>query len=100
MISAYLAHLHLEETVAMPALWQYTGEEELSAALAAFRSSRTPEETLTDLRRMLPALPPAPRAAIVRGVVENAPGRADETLAAVSTTLSPTSVTHLSGPHT
>ncbi|MGG7575696.1 hemerythrin domain-containing protein [Streptomyces sirii] len=89
VISAYLSHLHLEETVAMPALWEYAGDEELSVVLAAFRSSRTPEQALTDLRRMLPALPPAPRAAIVRGVVETTPDQAAGTLVAVSATLSP-----------
>ncbi|MEV6840123.1 hemerythrin domain-containing protein [Streptomyces sp. NPDC051133] len=89
VISAYLAHLHLEETVAMPALWQYAGDTELGAVLAAFRASRTPEEALTDLRRMLPALPPAVRAAIARGVIEAAPGQEAGLLAAATTTLSP-----------
>ncbi|MFC5218449.1 hemerythrin domain-containing protein [Streptomyces coerulescens] len=89
VISAYLAHLHVEETVAMPALWQYAGADELGAVMSAFRASRTPEQALTDLHRMLPALPPAPRVAIVRGVLENAgPGQADRTLAAVCGTLS------------
>ncbi|MBB5926804.1 hemerythrin domain-containing protein [Streptomyces echinatus] len=89
VISAYLAHLHLEETVAMPALWQYASEQELAAVFTAFRASRTQEEALTDLHRMLPALPPASRAAIVRGVVDAVPGRADGTLATVSSTLDP-----------
>ncbi|MEU1011013.1 hemerythrin domain-containing protein [Streptomyces sp. NPDC005890] len=89
MISAYLAHLHVEETVAMPALWQYASEDELGAVFAAFRASRTPEQARSDLRKMLPALPPAPRAAIVRGVIGAVPDQAGSTLAAVSTTLSP-----------
>ncbi|WP_078504410.1 hemerythrin domain-containing protein [Streptomyces viridochromogenes] len=89
MISAYLAHLHVEETVAMPALWQYAGHDELTAVFAAFRASRTPEQALQDLRKMLPALPPAPRAAIVRGVIEAADDHADSTLAALATVLSP-----------
>ncbi|WP_175409894.1 hemerythrin domain-containing protein [Streptomyces sp. TRM64462] len=90
VISAYLAHLHAEETVAMPALWQYAAEQELAAVFAAFRASRTPEQGLADLRRMLPALPPAVRAAIVRGVLEAGPqDQAGTTLAALSTTLSP-----------
>ncbi|MGW3273861.1 hypothetical protein ACWDFH_20665 [Streptomyces kronopolitis] len=38
---------------------------------------------------MLPALPPADRAAIVREVVDSAPEQAGATLAAVSTTLGP-----------
>ncbi|MEV6563154.1 hemerythrin domain-containing protein [Streptomyces kronopolitis] len=89
VISAYLAHLHLEETVAMPALWQSASEEELRAVFDAFHSSRTPEEARTDLRRMLPALPPADRAAIMREVVDGAPEQAGATLAAVATTLGP-----------
>lgn len=89
VISSYLAHLHLEETVAMPALWQYASEQELGAVMAAFRSSRTPEEALTDLHRMLPALPPAPRAAIVREIIEHAPAPANQTLDTVSAHLSP-----------
>ncbi|MFG2795009.1 hemerythrin domain-containing protein [Streptomyces sp. NPDC048419] len=89
VISAYLAHLHLEETVAMPALWQYASDAELGAVFAAFRASRTPEEGLEDLRRMLPAVPPATRAAIVRNIVEAVPGQADSTLAALCSTLRP-----------
>lgn len=74
----------------MPALWQYAGAGELGAVMAAFRASRTPEQALTDLRRMLPALPPAPRVAIVRDVMAATPhGQADRTLAAVCATLSP-----------
>ncbi|MEU9481170.1 hypothetical protein AB0D93_36705, partial [Streptomyces sp. NPDC048191] len=54
-----------------------------------FRASRTPEEALTDLRRMLPALPPAVRTVIVRRIVETAPGQEAGLLAAATTTLSP-----------
>ncbi|GAA3141761.1 hypothetical protein GCM10017687_68210 [Streptomyces echinatus] len=86
---AYLAHLHLEETVAMPALWQHAADTELGAVLTAFRASRTPEEALIDLRRMLPALPPAVRAVIARAVVEAAPGQEAGLLAEATTTLSP-----------
>ncbi|MEU9482497.1 hemerythrin domain-containing protein [Streptomyces decoyicus] len=89
VISAYLAHLHVEETVAMPALWEYASEKELGAAFAAFRASRTQEQALTDLRRMLPALPPPTRAAIVRDVIKAAGERAAGTLAAATTTLTP-----------
>ncbi|MFI2765758.1 hemerythrin domain-containing protein [Streptomyces echinatus] len=89
VISAYLAHLHLEETVAMPALWQHAADTELGAVLTAFRASRTPEEALIDLRRMLPALPPAVRAVIARAVVEAAPGQEAGLLAEATTTLGP-----------
>ncbi|MYV70675.1 hypothetical protein GT043_33010, partial [Streptomyces sp. SID2131] len=50
MVSAYLAHLHAEETVAMPALWEHTTEDELEAVFAAFQASRTADEALADLR--------------------------------------------------
>lgn len=90
LISAYLAHLYAEETVAMPALWQTCGDDELGAVFGAFKASRTPEESLTDLRRMLPSLPPADRAAIVRATLAAGPDdEAGGTLAALSATLSP-----------
>lgn len=90
LISAYLAHLHAEETVAMPALWDRCSDTELGEVFTVFKASRTPEEGLTDLRRMLPSLPPAVRAAIVRATLEAAPDDdAGRTLAAVSTTLGP-----------
>ncbi|MEV6317141.1 hemerythrin domain-containing protein [Streptomyces sp. NPDC051776] len=64
LISAYLAHLHAEETVAMPALWNYCSGDELGAAFQAFLDSRTPDERALDMRRMLFALPPSVRAEI------------------------------------
>ncbi|MGW9439083.1 hemerythrin domain-containing protein [Streptomyces sp. NPDC055607] len=95
MVSAYLAHLHAEETVAMPALWEHTTEDELKAVFAAFQASRTADETLADLRAMLPALPPPTRTAIVRGAVGATPGEEHRTLAAVTTTLTPDQRRHL-----
>ncbi|MGW7433702.1 hemerythrin domain-containing protein [Streptomyces sp. NPDC054861] len=89
VIAAYLAHLHAEETVAMPALWENATDGELEAVFAAFRASRTADEALADLRAMLPALPAATRATIVRGAVEAAPGEEHRTLAALTTTLAP-----------
>ncbi|MFD7228248.1 hemerythrin domain-containing protein [Streptomyces sp. NPDC059881] len=90
LISAYLAHLHAEETVAMPALWDRCGDDELAAMFGAFRASRTAEESLGDLRRMLPALPPADRAAVARATVEAVPaGEAGRLLDALATTLTP-----------
>ena len=88
-ISAYLTHLHAEETVAMPALWDHCTDNELGTVFGTFRASRTPEQSLTDLYGMLPALPPAVRANIVRTVLAAGSGaEAGRTLAAISTTLS------------
>lgn len=90
LISAYLAHLHAEETVAMPALWKSCGDEELGAVFTAFRASRGAEESLTDLHRMLPSLPPAVRADIVRATLAAGPDEeAGRTLDTVSATLGP-----------
>jgi hemerythrin-like domain-containing protein len=90
LIGAYLAHLHVEETVAMPALWQACSDAELGAVFSAFKASRTSEEALEDLRRMLPSLPPSVRSAIVRATLAAGPDdEAGRTLAALSTTLTP-----------
>ncbi|MEU6082981.1 hemerythrin domain-containing protein [Streptomyces sp. NPDC047108] len=67
LISAYLAHLHAEETVAMPALRNSCGEDELRAAFRGFLASRTSEERALDMQRMLFALPPSVREEIAPG---------------------------------
>ncbi|MEU6057885.1 hemerythrin domain-containing protein [Streptomyces sp. NPDC047097] len=90
LISAYLAHLHAEETVAMPALWAAYGDGELGAVFGGFQATRSPEQRLGDLRGMLPALPPRVRAAIARATVEALPpAEAGSGLYALSTTLAP-----------
>ncbi|MEU6483971.1 hemerythrin domain-containing protein [Streptomyces sp. NPDC046887] len=90
LISAYLAHLHAEETVAMPALWAAYDDRELGAVFVGFQATRSPEQRLGDLRGMLPALPPRVRAAIARATVEALPpAEAGSGLYALSTTLAP-----------
>ncbi|MCK8677006.1 hemerythrin domain-containing protein [Streptomyces lichenis] len=90
LISAYLAHLHAEETVAMPALWAAYGDGDLGAVFGGFQATRSPEQRLGDLRGMLPALPPRVRAAIARATVEALPPtEAGSGLYALSTTLAP-----------
>ncbi|WP_141316351.1 hemerythrin domain-containing protein [Streptomyces spinoverrucosus] len=90
LISAYLAHLHAEETVAMPALWHACSDAELGGVFGAFKASCTLEQGLADLRGMLPSLPSADRAAIVRATLAVGPDEeAGRTLAALSTTLNP-----------
>lgn len=96
LISAYLAHLHAEETVAMPALWERCTDDELGGVFDAFRASRTAEEGMADLRRMLPFLPPGTRAAIVRTILDRSPAeQADRILGAVTATLGPGQRTRL-----
>ncbi|PRH81036.1 hypothetical protein C6N75_00895 [Streptomyces solincola] len=90
LISAYLAHLHAEETVAMPALWAACEDAELAAVFGGFQATRSPGQRLTDLRGMLPALPPPVRAAVARASVEALPpAEAGGGLHALSTTLAP-----------
>lgn len=96
LISAYLAHLHAEETVAMPALSEGCTDDEITAILDAFRASRTPEQGLADLCTMLPYLPAHTRAAIVRDVLGTGPAdQAGRILETVSATLDPGQRTRL-----
>ena len=64
-----VAQLDAEETIAMPALQEQCGGEELQRIWHAFQASRTPEQRMTDLQRMFPALPPAARAFIARQIL-------------------------------
>lgn len=96
LISAYLAHLDAEETIAMPALHEQCTDEELQRAMHAFQASRTPEQRMTDLRRMLPALPPASRASIARQVLSTGPAaQAGRTLDLLAAALTPADRTRL-----
>lgn len=96
LISAYLAHLDAEETIAMPALQERCGDEELQRVMHAFQASRTPEQRMTDLRRMLPALPPASRASIARQVLSAGPAdQAGRTLDLLAAALAPADRTRL-----
>lgn len=90
LISAYLAHLDAEETIAMPALQERCNDEELQRVMSAFQASRTPEQRMTDLRNMLPALPPASRASIARQVLGASPSaQVERTLHQLSAALLP-----------
>jgi hypothetical protein len=54
----YLDHLAVEESTALPALWNGCTDDELAAALASFRESRTDIENLTSVLAQLPTLTP------------------------------------------
>lgn len=96
LISAYLAHLDAEETVAMPALHEHCSDEELQGVFQAFQASRTPEQRMTDLQRMFPALPPASRASIARHILDtDSAAQADRTLQQLADPLSPSARSRL-----
>jgi hypothetical protein len=63
--AACLTHLDDEETRLSPLLWERHREDDLAAAMAAFNASRTPEQALSDLALMLPALAPSERRALL-----------------------------------
>ncbi|MGP4022143.1 hemerythrin domain-containing protein [Actinomadura sp. 3N407] len=96
LISAYLAHLDAEETIAMPALQERCSDEELQRVFHAFQASRTPEQRMTDLQEMLPALPPSSRASIARQVLGAGPAaQAGRTLRLLAAPLAPADRTRL-----
>lgn len=63
-IGDYLLHLADEEQLNAE-IWARVPAEDLTAAMAAFQSSRPPEEAARDLEAMLPALNRQDRAAIM-----------------------------------
>jgi hypothetical protein len=56
----FLAHLE-EEEAGQPRLWEMAGEARLAAGMAAFKSSRTPDQTRMGWASMLPAMNPGER---------------------------------------
>lgn len=67
------AHMHEEETVTAPVLWQHFSDEELLAIEMRIISSLPPEENMAFTRMMLPAMNPAQRAMMVGGMLEAMP---------------------------
>ena len=68
-ISRYLEHLDREEAT-MPLLWECCTDEELAQVIGHFGASRTLEETVADLRWMLPALNAGEQRELLAGVAK------------------------------
>lgn len=68
------AHMHEEETVTSPLLWQTFTDEELQAIEMRIVSALPPEENMAFTRIMLPAMNPGQRAAMVGGMLQGMPG--------------------------
>jgi hypothetical protein len=68
-----LVHMHEEETVHNPVLWSDYADAELRALEDAIRAHHPAPAMARALRWMLPALPPAERAAMLAGIRANAP---------------------------
>ncbi len=71
-----LVHMHAEEVDNNEALWAAYSDEELLAVEQRLVASIPPEMLQTALRWMVPAMNPAERAALLRGVRANAPAPA------------------------
>jgi hypothetical protein len=69
MVSSYLAHLDVEECLAMPAVWETCTDDEILAVIGQFVASRSTADQLGDLRSQAPALTPHERAIYVGSVV-------------------------------
>ncbi|WP_174803186.1 hypothetical protein [Martelella limonii] len=67
------AHMHEEETVLCPILWQAYSDAELQAIEMRIIASLPPEENMAFTRMMLPAMNPAERNAMVGGMRQGMP---------------------------
>ena len=68
----FLAHIE-EEEAGQGQVWELAGEARLAAGMTAFKRSRTLDQNLAGWADMLPAMNPAERAAMFRGVRAGAP---------------------------
>ncbi|AJY47642.1 hemerythrin domain-containing protein [Martelella endophytica] len=67
------AHMHEEETVVMPLLWQHFTDAELLDMEMRIIGSMSPEENMAFTRIMVPAMAPAERRAMVGGMFRSMP---------------------------
>jgi hypothetical protein len=74
-LAEYFRHLDREEA-SLPQQWSALSPEELSAVMTRFRASRTPEQALTDVELMIPALSPDERELLLFGARASAPAEA------------------------
>lgn len=76
-MAAYIAddfaHMHEEETVLCPILWQTFSDDELLGIEMRIISALPPEENMAFTRMMLPAMNPAQRRMMVGGMQQSLP---------------------------
>jgi Hemerythrin HHE cation binding domain len=76
VLARFAAHflLHIEgEEAGQAEVWELAGEARFAAGMNAFKRSRTLEQSLAGWADMLPAMNPAERAAMFRGLRAGAP---------------------------
>jgi hypothetical protein len=72
MAGEFLAHIEQEEAM-QPRVWDLADEQRLAAAMAAFKKSRTLDQTLAGWRHMLPAMTATERTAMFQALHGAAP---------------------------
>lgn len=72
-VAAYLPHLHEEETVVMPRIWDLCTDDEIGATRAAFMAEITADEQRTTIELMLPAIDRATRDLLLARTIPAAP---------------------------
>ena len=72
-LARYLVHLDQEEAQVMPTLWDLCSDEELTGVLGEIIASMKPEEFLSYLEVMFPAMNTEERANILSGLRSSAP---------------------------
>lgn len=68
-----LAHMHEEETLTAPSLWQHFTDDELSAIELRIISSLSPEKNMAFMRVMIPAMNGLERALMLGAMQKGAP---------------------------
>jgi hypothetical protein len=83
-VGVCLPHLHEEETVVMPRIWELCTDAEIAATRAAFMAELTPDETALSMELMLPAVDPRSRVDLVATIAATAPPPVLETVMSIA----------------
>jgi len=77
-IAFYFAHIDYEEENIQPSLWKLCTSEELAGAFKQILANQTPEELMSDLEMMLPALSLSETVALFKAGRANLPPQTSE----------------------
>ncbi|MBS1912377.1 MAG: hemerythrin domain-containing protein [Bacteroidetes bacterium] len=80
----YLLHMHMEETVTAPHMWANFTDDQLGAMTGRIIGSMTPQETMMNMKYMLPAVNRSEREFMLGMIRANAPAEAYEAMAALA----------------
>lgn len=83
-VAATLPHLHEEETVVMPQIWQHRTDDEIAATRARFMAAVPPDQFALTMELLLPALDRTTRLGLVAGLAATAPPAVVEAVLAIA----------------